>query len=241
MSILEFENKHVDIITDYDKLSVRSDEIDIKKNGSRISPIIVNMKNILRNDDSIKGISAIQLNEPDRIICINFNGNIKTFVNPIIDNCTGMTLSIETCHSIPDKRYLRVRNTNISVTYQTPLGKIEHTELTGMAAYVMQHHIDHLNGVLLNDVGFEIDDDWDSLTSEEQEEIISYYLDSIDMTAEQLTKEALEDKETKMTYDAVKFMESVKSGQTKIEKVPITDEEFEVLKQYVESKENDNG
>lgn len=226
-----------DIITDYDKLSERCDEFDLTKKNNEAQEIIVKLKQIIRSDETIAGLSANQIGYNKRIICINFNGDIRTFINPIIEKAEGLELSRESCHSIPDKEYIRIRQNKITVTYQTPLAKIETVELAGMAARVMQHHIDHLDGLLISDVGLEIDEDWDKATDEERQEVIDYYIDSLDIRAKEISKEIAEDKDATQLSNAIKFMNSVREGKTKIEQLPLTDEELKVIEEYKKEQE----
>lgn len=226
-----------DIITDYDKLSERCDEFDLTKKNNEAQEIIVKLKQIIRSDETIAGLSAIQIGYNKRIICINFNGDIRTFINPIIEKAEGLELSRESCHSIPGKEYIRIRQNKITVTYQTPLAKIETVELAGMAARVMQHHIDHLDGLLISDVGLEIDEDWDKATDEERQEVIDYYIDSLDLKSKELSKEIAEDKDATQLSNAIKFMNSVREGKTKIEQLPLTDDELEVIEEYKKEQE----
>lgn len=226
-----------DIITDYDKLSERCDEFDLTKKNNEAQEIIVKLKQIIRSDETIAGLSAIQIGYNKRIICINFNGDIRTFINPIIEKAEGLELSRESCHSIPGKEYIRIRQNKITVTYQTPLAKIETVELAGMAARVMQHHIDHLDGLLISDVGLEIDEDWDNATDEERQEVIDYYIDSLDLRAKEISEEIAEDKDATQLSNAIKFMNSVREGKTKIEQLPLTDEELKVIEEYKKEQE----
>lgn len=220
-----------EIVTDYEVLSERCDEIDLTKKNKNIQDTILCLKNTIRANEGMLGLSANQIGSYDRVIVLNFNGDLRSFINPIITSVDGFELSRETCHSIPGKTFIRMRNSRVWVTYQTPLGKIESVELNGVAAKVMQHHIDHLDGLILSDVSLEIDEYFDKATDEEREEVIKMYLESLDITAEQLTSEVESDEEGKKLADAIRFMESVRKGETVVESVPYTDEEFEELKE----------
>lgn len=229
-----------EIITDYDKLSERCSEFDLTKENKDVQEIVLALKNTIRanSKDGTLGLSANQIGYNKRILCLDFGGNIRTFINPIITNVEGFQLSRETCNSIPDKVFIRTRNSKINVTYQTPLGKIESVEFIGFAAIMFQHHLDHLDGLLLSDVSLEIDEDFDNATEEEREEIINMYLDSLDLTRKQIETEIENDKEAKQMSDAVKFINSVKSGETVIEQQPLTDEEIEEIKKLQKQEEN---
>lgn len=231
-----------EIITDYDALSQASDECDVSKSNKEIQNIVIELKNTIRANSDMIGLSAPQIGYNKRLFCLNFNGDIKTFINPVIDSADlvkgQLTLSVEQCHSEPNRKFIRLRYDNISVIYQTPTGEIKTVRLLGMAAFAFQHHLDHLNGLLLSDVALEIDDDFYKLTEEERGEIIKMYLDSIDMSATQLKEEIESDNELSELYDAARFVESVRQGETIIEQMPMSDEEIEAIKKGDSSNGN---
>ena len=225
-----------EIVTDYDKLSERCNEFDLTKENKDVQEIILALKNTIRANEGMLGLSANQIGYNKRILCLNFGGNIRSFINPIITSAQGFELSRETCSSIPGKTFIRTRNSKINVTYQTPLGKIESVEFIGFAAIMFQHHIDHLDGLLLSDVSLEIDEDFDNATEEEREEVINMYLDSLDITRKEIETEIEKDAEAKQMSDAIKFMNSVKSGETIVEQQPLTDAEIEEMKKLLEEQ-----
>lgn len=241
MKIAPNEKYVKEIITDYDALSERCDEFDLVKSNKDVQEIVLILKNTIRANDGMLGLSAPQVGFYKRILVLNFNNDLRTFINPIITQVDGFELTRETCHSISGKTFIRTRNSRVWVTYQTPLGKIESVELNGVAARVMQHHIDHLDGLLLSDVSLEIDEDFDKATDAEREEVIKMYLDSLDLTASALQSSVEDDEEGKQIADAIKFMESVRKGETVIEKTPLTDEEFELLKAQWEKEKAESG
>ena len=78
--------EHVcEIITDYDKLSERCSEFDLTKENKEVQTIVLKLKNTIRKHNLL-GLSANQIGYDKRILCLNFNGDIKTFINPIITN-----------------------------------------------------------------------------------------------------------------------------------------------------------
>ena len=231
-----------EIITDYEKLSERCKEIELTKSNKDVQKIVLHLKNTIRANEGMLGLSANQIGFNSRILCLNFNGDIRTFVNPIITNAAGFELSREKCHSIPDKEFIRTRHSKVGITYQTPLGKIESVELVGIAAQIFQHHLDHLDGLLLSDVSLEIDEEFDKATEEERQEVIEMYLDSLDLTRKQIEKEIEEDPEASQLADAVRFIQSVQKGETELEQVPLTKEEIEHIEkidaEYKELKDS---
>lgn len=220
--------KNNEFVTDYEQLSVRCDEINLDKERKEARKIILALKTYLREHKDILAISAIQLGFTKRIICMNFNGDIRTFVNPIISNSSELQLSRETCRSVSGEEYLLLRSSTIELTYQTPTGKIMTVELVGVASQLMQHHLDHLDGILISDIGLMILEGFDEASEEEKAEVIKMYLDSLDMTAKELDKAVQEDPETKQIADAIRFMESVRKGETILERIPVEEQEEEI-------------
>ena len=101
----------------------------------------------------------------------------------------------------------------MDVTYQTPIGKIESRRFVGLAATTVQHEIDHLDGILLSDIGLEVDSNFDDIPDEERRKIIDMYLDSIDLRAKDARKMIDEDPELQQAEKAIEFMTKVQTGE----------------------------
>ena len=211
-----------DIITDELQLSERAVEIDVRTQATEMREIIKALKDTMR-EKGLSSLSAPAIGYNRRIFCIDFkDSEIKTFINPIIAQAKGMQLSIEKCVCIPDKEFMRPRNNDLMIIYQRPTGQIENRQIVGMSAIVFQHELDHLDGLLLSDVGIEIDEDFHSATEEEQQEVINAYLDALDIKKKEIDTEINTNPELKQLSDGIDFMESVYKGETKIE--PIKEE-----------------
>lgn len=200
-------------------LNQRSEEINIVSENKEMRKIISELKRTMRKL-GLTSLSAPAIGYNKRIFCIDFKDEeIKTFINPIIVSAEGLHLSKEICSSLPGKQFIRPRNNDIKVMYQTPLQKPESRQFLGLAADVFQHELDHLDGLLLCDIGLEIDDDFENAPEEERQEVIEAYLDSLDLRSKQLDKEIQETPELKKVSDAIDFMTSVKLGETKLEQI----------------------
>lgn len=211
-----------DIVTDELQLSERAIEIDVRTQATEMREIIKALKDTMR-EKGLSSLSAPAIGYNRRIFCIDFkDSEIKTFINPIIAQAKGMQLSIEKCVCIPDKEFMRPRNNDLMIIYQRPTGQIENRQIVGMSAIVFQHELDHLDGLLLSDVGIEIDEDFHNATEEEQQEVINAYLDALDIKKKEIDTEINTNPELKQLSDGIDFMESVYKGETKIE--PIKEE-----------------
>ena len=114
------------------------------------------------NDESGAGIAAPQVGILKRVFVMGMDKNARypmkeafplTFaINPeIIVTDSDATDSWEGCLSIPNIRGKLVRHANIILRALDRDGKTYSKELTGFAAIVAQHELDHLNGVLFID------------------------------------------------------------------------------------------
>lgn len=206
-------------------LGDRADEIDIRKENNLMREIIVNLKATIR-DKNLAYLTAPQIGYNKRIFCINFNGDIKSYINPAIIGWEGLTFNREQCNSIPNKEYIRPRNTKITIIFFDPLGKVLTQQVVGMSAFVFQHAVDHLDGLLLSDIGLEIEKDFDEASEEERDEIIKMYMDSLDIQEKEINKEIENNEVLKKTKDAIDFMGKVQRGEVKLG-APITVSEKE--------------
>lgn len=196
----------------------RAQEIDHEKEGKLLREITSNIKRTMRKEGLIS-LSAPGIGYNKRVFCIDFSDKeIKSFVNPVISNAEGLQLVREQCSSIPNKEYLVPRNEIIDIIYETPTGVIKTNRFKDVAAFVFQHEIHHLDGVTLEDIGLEVDEDFNNATQEEREEIIEMYLDSLDLRQRYIEEVINSDEELKIVSDRLRFVEALAKGEIEFEK-----------------------
>lgn len=214
---MKFDTKEVVNIDTLNEIG-RAQEIDREKNGKLVREIVSNIKRTMRKNDLIS-LSAPGIGYNKRIFCIDFSDKeIKSFINPVVTNAMGLQLVREQCSSIPNKEFLVPRNSTIDIIYETPTGQIKTKRLKDVVAYVFQHEVDHLNGVTLEDIGLEVDKDFDSASQEDKEEIIDMYLDSLDLRQKYLEESINSNEELKIVSDRLRFVEALARGDIKLEK-----------------------
>lgn len=160
---------------------------------------------------------------------MDFKGDIRYFVNPSIVNTRGtMGFDIETCISIPDKKFAVLRYPEIHISYFDENLKVaEHPMcMIGMSAMHMQKAIDILDGRLICDGSLPILEGWDKLTPKQQDEIFKEWLERQKEEISKAKEEINQDKDLKEISDAIDFMQSVAKGETKL----MTDEELKNMK-----------
>ena len=197
----------------------RAQEINREKDGKLLREITSNIKKTMRKN-GLTSLSAPGIGYNKRVFCIDFSDQeIKTFINPVITNSEGLQLAKEICSSIPGKEYIRPRNTIVDIIYETPTGKIKTNRFSDVAAFVVQHEIDHLECVTLDDIGLEIESDFEEATQEERNEIINLYLDSLDLRQKDLDTEIESDDELKVVSERLKFTEALAKGEVTFDKL----------------------
>jgi peptide deformylase len=99
-----------------------------------------------------RGIAAPQLGTLERIIHIELDGS-RTLVNPVITARSPQLMEIwDFCFSYFSIFFPVRRHVLVEVKYQDPQGRDQRLEAVGDLAELLQHEIDHLDGVLAIDL-----------------------------------------------------------------------------------------
>jgi peptide deformylase len=104
---------------------------------------------LIANKDSCVGMAGNMIGERKRIIAFDNEGEYLTMFNPEIINKSDPYDTEEGCLSLlgeprPCKRYKTIK-----VKWQTAHFKTKTKTFTGFSAQIIQHEIDHCNGVLI--------------------------------------------------------------------------------------------
>ena len=197
--------------------TTRTEEIDYEKDYTLMKEIIAKIKKTMKKNN-LTSLSAPAIGHNKRIFCVDFSDKeIKTFINPMVLLTQGMELTREVCSSIIDKEFIRPRHTSIDIIYQRPDGTIKQNQFKGMVATVIQHELDHLDAITLNDIGLEIDSDFDEATDEERFAITDMYLKHLSEKHDNLVNEIEQDNTAKIMYEAETISELLAQGKIKFE------------------------
>ncbi len=98
------------------------------------------------------GLAAPQVGRNERICLATVGGKIETLINPDITWKSETTsIAEEGCLSLPGLWLNIKRPTDIIVHYESIHGKKYERKLGGFDARVVQHEVDHLEGILIVD------------------------------------------------------------------------------------------
>ena len=117
--------------------------------------------NMLRYMKRYKGIglAAPQIGVLYRVIVLDINNTAHELANPeIVSSTFDIDTKMEGCLSLPDTCYNVERNFQIEIRARNSNGKKLFFKAEGLFARVIQHEIDHLNGVLICDVGTRVNE-----------------------------------------------------------------------------------
>lgn len=95
------------------------------------------------------GLSAVQIGEHKRAVVVLINDKFELFINPVIVGKSSETFETEEgCLSLEGTRKV-IRHRSVTVLFTTRTGKTRKQKFTGFVAQILQHEIDHCNGVLI--------------------------------------------------------------------------------------------
>jgi len=134
------------IVTDQTFLTRHSSDVDSQ------GPVFEDLEDTLALSGNGVGLAAPQIGVLKRAFVINLDGERYRFANAEITSREGVHTTIEGCLSIPGRMFFVTRSATIVVRDDI------NGELTasGLLARIVQHELDHTNGITLIQSGTEI-------------------------------------------------------------------------------------
>ncbi|MBC8186268.1 peptide deformylase [candidate division KSB1 bacterium] len=127
----------------------------IENIDSDVKQLANDMITIMQGEEGI-GLAAPQVAESISLLVVDMSlideeGEPTAFINPEILTSEGESVLEEGCLSLPDIREDVKRPEIITLRYQNIEGEVSEKRFDELLARVLQHEIDHLNGVLFVD------------------------------------------------------------------------------------------
>lgn len=127
---------------------------EVKEFDEKLDGIILEMLDIMHKNNGA-GLAASQVGISKRIIVADFDHRPIVLINPKIIKKEGTEILEEGCLSFPSLFLKIKRAEKIRVIARTPKGDKNEFDVEGLLAQIIQHEIDHLDGVLFIDrLGF---------------------------------------------------------------------------------------
>jgi peptide deformylase len=128
----------------------------VEKIDKEIKDLVKEMKKIMIQNKGV-GLAANQIGKNLSIFVAYDNKKFYTFINPEIVKFFGKEKIMEEgCLSVPNVWGQIKRYEGVVVSYQDLFGKRKKLKAKGLLAQIIQHEIDHLNGVLFIDKAIEV-------------------------------------------------------------------------------------
>jgi len=154
-------------ILDDNHSALRTPAQEVKKINSAVLRLLDDMLETMRDANGV-GLAANQVGVPKRIlVASNGEEEVYELINPHCENTEGEALGVEGCLSVPGCYGEVPRAEKIVVKALNREGKPVQLELEGLAARIIQHEMDHLEGILFIDKAVRMIDPED-LKSEEK-------------------------------------------------------------------------
>lgn len=141
----------------YDHAVLRKKARAVKGPDAGLAQLAADMLETMHNANGI-GLAANQVGLLQRIIVVDISGTEETpttpplaMINPEIISSDGAVVMEEGCLSIPDVRDEVERPEQITVRFRDLEFREQERTADGILARVIQHEIDHLDGVLFID------------------------------------------------------------------------------------------
>ncbi len=99
-----------------------------------------------------RGISAVQIGQPLRLIYVEFEGTAYAIRNPEYEFQSEAKFRLwDDCFSFPGLLVHLERSRSVRVRYEDDRGSVRLVEAEGPLSELLQHEIDHLDGILAVD------------------------------------------------------------------------------------------
>jgi peptide deformylase len=133
---------------------LRSVSLRVSREGAR--PVLRDLADTLaefrRTHGFGRAISAIQIGAPLRVIFMELDGVRYELINPEFTWSSPEMFELwDDCFSFPNLMVRLQRHSGIRLNHEKPDGSMGEIEATGALAELIQHEMDHLDGVLAVD------------------------------------------------------------------------------------------
>lgn len=141
----------MDIITGENNEILRKKAEPVADFDKKLQKLAKDMEMAVNKANGV-GLAAPQVGISKRIFLAKINNRFIVMVNPEITSFSFDTIVMEEgCLSLPDRWGMVRRPREVIIKFQDLSGKEMKLELEGLEARIVQHELDHLDGILFID------------------------------------------------------------------------------------------
>ncbi|MFQ5911733.1 MAG: peptide deformylase [Nitrospinota bacterium] len=127
----------------------------VREVDQEVKTLVADMIETMRAAPGV-GLAAPQVGVSRRVIVVDPSAGedpeaVRVLINPVVVSAEGSAAAEEGCLSLPDVLEEVKRAEKVSVEGLLPDGTNTKIEIDGLLARILQHEIDHLDGVLILD------------------------------------------------------------------------------------------
>ena len=134
-----------ELVHDPISLGIKSSDADV----SDLDTAFDLLDTLKAHKDECVGMAANMIGVQKRIICFDSGGEYMTMFNPSVIKASDPFTAEEGCLSLLGKPRKTKRYKTVKVQYVTSEMQIRIKTFTGWTAQIIQHEIDHCNGILI--------------------------------------------------------------------------------------------
>lgn len=200
-----------------EKLGMRAAEIDFE-DEKLLSKIIFELESTMIKKD-IVALAAPQIGFPYRVFCLMFKGkkdvrpDIRAYINPVVAEAKGFTITRQRCVNLGDREFIHPRYAQVHLQFQSKEGEVQNQTFIGQTAFAISQCVDILDGMLLSDIGLEIDELFDQASEQERLKLVEAYSESLGLYRRGLEADINSNPELKQLSAAVEYMQAVREGR----------------------------
>jgi peptide deformylase len=140
-------------------LKERCRPLEVASDRELVRRVAADLLDTMRSHPRCVGLAAPQIGAPVRLVAVDVSGHPKAagshgllvLVNPAVVRAEGDELGREGCLSVPDLTANVRRATLVGIEALSAEGEQISIEASGFEARVLQHELDHLDGILFLD------------------------------------------------------------------------------------------
>lgn len=130
---------------------LRQKAAPVQRVTKRVQKLLKDMAETMYDAPGV-GLAAPQVGVSQRIIVADAGDGLISIINPQIVASSGTDVDLEGCLSIPGIQGYVERATEVEVRGLDERGRPLRIRTDGLLARILQHEIDHLEGILITDV-----------------------------------------------------------------------------------------
>jgi peptide deformylase len=126
------------------------------KTSKAAAPLFTDLRDTLHEFQRLRGfgrgISAVQIGDPQRLIYIEFDGRSYSMRNPVYETQSEEKFRLwDDCFSFPELLVWLERSQIVRIRYEDEHGVTQTLAANGAFSELLQHEMDHLDGILAVD------------------------------------------------------------------------------------------